>query len=43
MMAISGNTRIITVDLHADQIQGFFYMPVDNVYATPVILDEISP
>lgn len=33
--------RLLTVDLHADQIQGFFDMPVDNVYATPVILDDI--
>lgn len=37
-----GIDRLLTVDLHADQIQGFFYMPVDNVYATPVMLDDIS-
>lgn len=36
-----GFDRIITVDLHADQIQGFFRIPVDNVYATPVILEDI--
>ncbi len=35
MMSAVGIDHIITVDLHADQIQGFFYMPVDNVYATP--------
>lgn len=42
MMASVGITRLITVDLHADQIQGFFYMPVDNVYSTPVMLDDMS-
>jgi ribose-phosphate pyrophosphokinase len=42
MMASVGITRLITVDLHADQIQGFFYMPVDNVYSTPVMLDDIA-
>ena len=35
MMAAVGISRLVTVDLHADQIQGFFYMPVDNVYGTP--------
>ena len=38
MMAAVGISRLVTVDLHADQIQGFFYMPVDNVYSTPVML-----
>lgn len=42
MMASVGISRVLTVDLHADQIQGFFYMPVDNAYATPVILDDIN-
>lgn len=42
MMASVGITRLITVDLHADQIQGFFYMPVDNVYSTPVMLEDIA-
>ncbi|MBA2653663.1 MAG: ribose-phosphate pyrophosphokinase [Gammaproteobacteria bacterium] len=42
MMASVGITRLITVDLHADQIQGFFYMPVDNVYSTPVMLDDMA-
>lgn len=41
MMATVGISRLLTVDLHADQIQGFFYMPVDNVYGTPVLLDDI--
>ena len=40
MMASVGIGRLITVDLHADQIQGFFYMPVDNVYASSVLLPE---
>jgi len=41
MMSTVGINRIITVDLHADQIQGFFYIPVDNIYATPVVLEDI--
>ncbi len=41
MMASVGIHRMLTVDLHADQIQGFFYMPVDNVYATPAMLADI--
>jgi len=41
MMASVGISRLVTVDLHADQIQGFFYMPVDNLYSTPMILEEI--
>ncbi|MFT3742637.1 MAG: ribose-phosphate pyrophosphokinase [Gammaproteobacteria bacterium] len=41
MMSIVGIDRIITVDLHADQIQGFFYIPVDNIYATPILLPDI--
>jgi ribose-phosphate pyrophosphokinase len=41
MMASVGISRLVTVDLHADQIQGFFYMPVDNLYSTPIILDDI--
>ncbi len=42
MLDSVGVDRILTVDLHADQIQGFFHMPVDNVYATPIILEDIS-
>lgn len=41
MIAKVGVSRLLTVDLHADQIQGFFAIPVDNIYATPVILDDI--
>lgn len=36
-----GTDRVLTVDLHADQIQGFFDIPVDNVYASPVLLADI--
>ncbi len=42
MMTSVGICRILTVDLHADQIQGFFYMPVDNVYSTPIMLGDIQ-
>jgi ribose-phosphate pyrophosphokinase len=42
MMAVVGINRVLTVDLHADQIQGFFDIPVDNVYATPVLIDHIK-
>ena len=42
MLASVGICRVLTVDLHADQIQGFFYMPVDNVYSTPIMLDDIK-
>jgi ribose-phosphate pyrophosphokinase len=42
MLAAVGISRLLTVDLHADQIQGFFDIPVDNVYATPVILEDIN-
>lgn len=42
MMASVGICRVLTVDLHADQIQGFFYMPVDNVYSTPILLEDIK-
>jgi ribose-phosphate pyrophosphokinase len=36
-----GTDRVLTVDLHADQIQGFFDLPVDNVYASPLLLADI--
>lgn len=39
MMQKVGFSRLITVDLHADQIQGFFYMPVDNIYASITVLE----
>ena len=41
MMTAVGISRVLTVDLHADQIQGFFSMPVDNVYSTPVMLQDL--
>jgi ribose-phosphate pyrophosphokinase len=41
MMTSVGINRVLTVDLHADQIQGFFYMPVDNVYTTMIMRDDI--
>src|SRR3990167_6111206 len=41
VMAAVGISRLVTVDLHADQIQGFFYMPVDNLYSTPIMLEDI--
>src|ERR1700689_3676135 len=40
MMTRAGVDRLLTVDLHADQIQGFFDIPVDNVYASPVLLGD---
>ena len=41
MISSAGVNRVLTVDLHADQIQGFFNVPVDNVYASPVLLGEV--
>ena len=41
MISCAGVNRVLTVDLHADQIQGFFNVPVDNVYASPVLLGEV--
>jgi ribose-phosphate pyrophosphokinase len=41
MLQAAGVDRLLTVDLHADQIQGFFDIPVDNIYATPVLLDDV--
>ena len=40
MLAVAGVNRVLTVDLHADQIQGFFNVPVDNVYASPLLVDH---
>jgi len=42
IITTSGIDRVVTVDLHADQIQGFFDIPVDNVYATPILLKDIE-
>jgi len=41
MIGAVGTDRVVTVDLHADQIQGFFDIPVDNVYASPLTLADI--
>ncbi|HSN01702.1 MAG TPA: ribose-phosphate diphosphokinase [Rudaea sp.] len=41
MIGAVGTDRVLTVDLHADQIQGFFDVPVDNVYSSPVLLADI--
>tara|TARA_B100001105_G_scaffold44797_1_gene33041 strand:+ start:4208 stop:5161 length:954 start_codon:yes stop_codon:yes gene_type:complete len=41
LIKTSGISRIITIDLHADQIEGFFSIPVDNVYSSPVLLGDI--
>lgn len=41
MISVIGTDRVVTVDLHADQIQGFFDVPVDNVYASPLTLADI--
>ena len=41
MITGAGADRVLTVDLHADQIQGFFDKPVDNIYASPILLGDI--
>ena len=41
MIGAVGTDRVVTIDLHADQIQGFFDVPVDNVYASPLTLADI--
>ena len=41
MIGAVGTDRLVTIDLHADQIQGFFDVPVDNVYASPLTLADI--
>ena len=41
MIGAVGTDRVLTVDLHADQIQGFFDIPLDNVYSSPVLLADI--
>jgi len=42
LIQTAGATRVVCMDLHAGQIQGFFNIPVDNIYATPVLLDYIN-
>ena len=41
MLTVAGAQRVITMDLHAGQIQGFFNIPVDNIFAAPVLIDHI--
>ncbi len=41
MLQVAGVDRVLTMDLHADQIQGFFDIPVDNVYAAPLLLADV--
>ncbi|MEY3288697.1 MAG: hypothetical protein RLZZ419_939 [Pseudomonadota bacterium] len=41
MIEQAGANRVLTVDLHADQIQGFFDIPVDNVYSSPILLGDV--
>jgi ribose-phosphate pyrophosphokinase len=43
LLSVAGAHRILTVDLHAGQIQGFFNIPVDHLYAAPVLLQDIKP
>lgn len=42
MFSSAGIDRVLTVDLHADQIQGFFDVPVDNIYASPLLIEDIK-
>ena len=42
LLGVAGINRLITMDLHADQIQGFFDVPVDHLYASTVFIDEIK-
>ena len=42
LLTVAGATRVITMDLHAGQIQGFFDIPFDNIFASPVMLDYIK-
>jgi ribose-phosphate pyrophosphokinase len=41
MLTAAGVNRVLTMDLHSDQIQGFFDIPVDNVYSTPILMGDI--
>ncbi len=42
LIEVAGATRVVCMDLHAGQIQGFFNIPVDNIYATPILLEYIK-
>jgi ribose-phosphate pyrophosphokinase len=41
MLTVAGVNRVLTMDLHSDQIQGFFDIPVDNIYSTPILMGDI--
>ncbi len=43
LITVAGAARVLTIDLHAGQIQGFFNIPVDNLYAMPVLVDYLRP
>lgn len=42
MMTVAGANRVITVDVHSDQIQGFFDIPVDNIYGSPTLVEDMK-
>jgi ribose-phosphate pyrophosphokinase len=42
IIQVTGLDRVLTVDLHADQIQGFFHIPVDNLYAAPIFIQYLK-
>lgn len=42
MITVAGANRVVTVDLHADQIQGFFDIPVDNIYGSPLLVEDMQ-
>jgi len=42
LITVAGATRVLTVDLHAEQIQGFFDIPVDNLWSYPVFAEELQ-
>ena len=42
LLTVAGASRVITMDLHTDQIQGFFNIPFDNLYASPILIDYIK-
>ncbi|WP_373019533.1 ribose-phosphate pyrophosphokinase [Thiomicrorhabdus sp.] len=42
MITVAGAHRVITVDLHSDQIQGFFDIPVDNIYGSPLLVEDMQ-
>ena len=42
MLEVAGVDRVLTMDLHADQVQGFFDIPVDNIYASPLLLADVA-